>query len=557
VKAITSGFDGVRVTGSRFNVSQSANITCNNAGMIHSKPNINSSSGVDYLFLDTPKSSDNCWIQITDQNTGASNVVYFQISGPISSSVPSITIDAKALMGINDSVVTIYGQNLYNKTAHIINPNDGNIEVAKAQLGSDANWLNSDKTSVSFKVYLVQSNYAVYLTDSSGNVSNKVEILLHAYSQNTGNSFSMGWQAGGTNASYGDTYANPRIFSLTSTEEYVPATDQASVDKWCQSIVGKSYFSGTASSYTAGSGKRTQWNGNTWIINAYSTTDYPGSITCSNSQSSSQQQNQITLSASVINNTDNKAGRVGVFGPGNLSTPVDGKVLKDITIKTNDGSNIWSTSNSANYPLVLFINGKQLNSSYSFTQALVNGSRVITAYGQQEETAWNGGNIFITFTDGSSVFAPIQAYNVTPPVATPTITSISPTSGPAGSTITIYGNNFNSMDTIVLYLSSNHNNTIMPPPNSVSKDGTSMNFVIPQNSLVSKYDLAIFTPATIGQISNSISSNEVPFTITSATPTQASRMSCGTYSYSIGRTKEPAGSSLASEPMPMCRGSSM
>ena len=97
----------------------------------------------------------------------------------------------------------------------------------------------------------------------------------------------------------------------------------------------------------------------------------------------------------------------------------------------------------------------------------------------------------------------------------PTITSISPTSGPAGATVVVHGGGFNipwgnglNPDYINMQIRSVIAKNF--PPVSVSSDGTQMTFVVPND----------FTPATYDvEVVGSVMSNSVPFTITTTTST--------------------------------------
>ena len=192
---------------------------------------------------------------------------------------------------------------------------------------------------------------------------------------------------------------------------------------------------------------------------------------------------QPSITASILNTSDDKAGAWYNFGPGigNVNkNPADwnwnmnfifnstGKEVKRITVIHNTRGEVWSTGYSRYladgtdlygyeehpYPLVLMTEKVgtgsglwyQINSSYD--QSLYIGgpnsslgiANIYRLYGQRENSIFTGGKLIVEFADGTKATAEIPAAQVTPP----SITVLSPNGGEMwqkGTTQTIKWNN--------------------------------------------------------------------------------------------------------------------
>lgn len=133
-----------------------------------------------------------------------------------------------------------------------------------------------------------------------------------------------------------------------------------------------------------------------------------------------------SVTVSLVDGSSDKAGTFGVFGPGkgaqNNGNPYDwhftatinaaGKTIQSIRILSNDNWQGWSTIDPGNYPMVVYVNGSQINHSYTSLNLTANPT-VLDLYGQPETTTWPGGNILVTFTDSTTATALIAASSVT------------------------------------------------------------------------------------------------------------------------------------------------
>jgi len=136
-----------------------------------------------------------------------------------------------------------------------------------------------------------------------------------------------------------------------------------------------------------------------------------------------------SVTASVVDASSDKAGIWNVFSPGtgrvNGNNPYDwhwnatirtgGKVVSGIAISS--GSSAWSSSDSGKYPLVMYVNGGQINYSYAQLGKSTD-PMTLDLYGQPENTTWTGGTITVSFADGTSASAQIPASSITIPAVT-------------------------------------------------------------------------------------------------------------------------------------------
>lgn len=149
------------------------------------------------------------------------------------------------------------------------------------------------------------------------------------------------------------------------------------------------------------------------------------------------------LTASLISATDDKAGMWNVFGPGagnpnggshgdnhdfiwNASLTIgESKTIKSIDMRHNSAGEYWSTMNSGAYPLVVFVNGTQVNSAIGQTIGTYSAGTInLTIYGQFETPTFSGGTLLITFTDGTTVSASVPASNYSPKTVSQTSSAI-------------------------------------------------------------------------------------------------------------------------------------
>jgi len=134
----------------------------------------------------------------------------------------------------------------------------------------------------------------------------------------------------------------------------------------------------------------------------------------------------------------------------------------------------------------------------------------------------------------------INIPNTTGPSTTvPTIASISPTSGIAGTSVTVYGTGFVPSD--IIYLSDNYGGQTLSPV-SVSSDGASLTFTMPSGNSVGTENITVGGPNS-GWKKSGTQSNQIAFTVTlplsAATPVITSIFPS---SGSAGRTVTISGS---------------
>ena len=153
-----------------------------------------------------------------------------------------------------------------------------------------------------------------------------------------------------------------------------------------------------------------------------------------------------TVFARLVSANEDRVGTWTVFAPSsgninsknsdwkwvlNISVPSNSNLmLKRITIKHNISGEIWSTGynnylqngeklydgyNEHPYPLVVVMNGLQLNKEYDqtlMTKPLSAGNNEFVLYGQAEYTSFVGGKIVVEFNDGTSVSNTIASSNI-------------------------------------------------------------------------------------------------------------------------------------------------
>ena len=137
---------------------------------------------------------------------------------------------------------------------------------------------------------------------------------------------------------------------------------------------------------------------------------------------------QPNVTASLLNQFTDKAGKYGVFGPGtgttgysadwnwtaSLTTPST-KTIATMEIQESNGQ-AWSSNLSMFYPLVVFANGQQLNTSYGQTLGTYQpGTYTFALYGQLEWSRFTGATLTIYFTDGTHISTVISSAPYTPP----------------------------------------------------------------------------------------------------------------------------------------------
>ncbi len=138
---------------------------------------------------------------------------------------------------------------------------------------------------------------------------------------------------------------------------------------------------------------------------------------------------QPSLSATLSQVYEDRAGRWGGFGPGTNSggkandfvwntslTLGESKTIKAVDINHNVGGEYWSTSNTGAYPLVIFYNGSQVNTAYGQTLGTYGaGTTNLTVYGQNERAYFSGGILKVTFTDNTTVSATVPGVSTFSP----------------------------------------------------------------------------------------------------------------------------------------------
>lgn len=142
----------------------------------------------------------------------------------------------------------------------------------------------------------------------------------------------------------------------------------------------------------------------------------------STSASSASASVPVSLSASLLSSTDDRAGAWGNFGPGkgtanqnsadwnwsatlNLPSSV---TVSAIRMDRDSFGEHWSTDRSTDYPLVVVENGSQLNSVLGQTISLSAGTHNLKIYGQKEDQNFQGSTLIVLFSDGSSIKATIS-----------------------------------------------------------------------------------------------------------------------------------------------------
>ena len=156
-----------------------------------------------------------------------------------------------------------------------------------------------------------------------------------------------------------------------------------------------------------------------------------------------------TLTASLIDGTSRNAGPSYVFGPGaGIYTDLDWhwrmnlnlasqKTISSVEIRTISSGEIWSSVADGYYPVLIYQNGTLKNTAYGQTVGpLSAGQHTFDLYGQIYYTTWNGANLTVRFTDGTSLTAQIP--NTTTSTPAPTVTlSANPTSVSSGQSSTL------------------------------------------------------------------------------------------------------------------------
>ncbi|KKS11118.1 MAG: hypothetical protein UU66_C0028G0002 [Parcubacteria group bacterium GW2011_GWB1_41_5] len=132
-----------------------------------------------------------------------------------------------------------------------------------------------------------------------------------------------------------------------------------------------------------------------------------------------------TASIFLTSSNENKVGTVGVYAPGSFnSNPNDWKfslvlnmngntkIVSSIRI-TGSGAtqgDVWTT-NTGNWPIVVFRNGQQLNTRVGQIFSVGPSVETLHLYAQQSgKTTWGGGNLTITFSDGTSITTNIPVF---------------------------------------------------------------------------------------------------------------------------------------------------
>jgi len=130
-----------------------------------------------------------------------------------------------------------------------------------------------------------------------------------------------------------------------------------------------------------------------------------------------------TISISVVSANVDRAGSAGVFEPGageTLQTAYDWHWRANVasldirtvrSMKVTMGSDVWSTSDMTAFPLVVYIDETQFNSSYGATFGVPAGAISFDLYGQISYPVFFGGTFEVVFTDGtvSSVLIPASS----------------------------------------------------------------------------------------------------------------------------------------------------
>ena len=136
------------------------------------------------------------------------------------------------------------------------------------------------------------------------------------------------------------------------------------------------------------------------------------------------------VSASLVSADEDRVGKWGQFGPnGNsdwkwtakLNLPTQ-KTIESMLVTTFPGEG-WSTSDKQVwgkqlYPLVVFKDGRQINTSYNTWPGTFSGGVEFTLYGQPGSPSFAGGGVItIYFTDGTSVSSNIPTSSIVPGIS--------------------------------------------------------------------------------------------------------------------------------------------
>jgi len=135
---------------------------------------------------------------------------------------------------------------------------------------------------------------------------------------------------------------------------------------------------------------------------------------------------QTSLTASLTSASEDKAGAF-VFHAGSASgtakdwnwtatlTLGSSKTIKSMSMSIPGTNNTWSTVTMSNWPLVVFANGVQLNTSYGQTLGTYAAGTPVTfqLYGQIDYRTFKGATLTVSFTDGTSVTTTIPASTIT------------------------------------------------------------------------------------------------------------------------------------------------
>jgi hypothetical protein len=121
--------------------------------------------------------------------------------------------------------------------------------------------------------------------------------------------------------------------------------------------------------------------------------------------------------ATVISHDKNKVNDAS-FTPGRNAdwevyvplTLAASKTISWVTISNDNYGEQWATPNWGYYPLAVFENSTQLNSSFGQTITLGAGTHNLKMYMEQESTEFSGGAMVISFTDGTTFQVQVPAY---------------------------------------------------------------------------------------------------------------------------------------------------
>ncbi|MBU6390065.1 hypothetical protein KGQ31_00770 [Patescibacteria group bacterium] len=124
----------------------------------------------------------------------------------------------------------------------------------------------------------------------------------------------------------------------------------------------------------------------------------------------------VSLSGSILGTYTSQAGAWNVFQPSgqpnwnwSAALSLTGNTAKTISsmIVTNSNGETWSTSNPGNYPLVVFTNGKQLDTAYGQSLGIYqpNQTYSFTLFGEIASQTLNSATLMVQFSDGTSATA--------------------------------------------------------------------------------------------------------------------------------------------------------